>query len=75
MLKQSTILRLRRAQSETQDIWDSIMTAIKNEESGACVATSEDVGLLTMAAIKVNQAVRLIELLRYRHDADYKREG
>lgn len=74
MLEKDTILRLRNAQAETQAIWDSLMTAIKNEERGDIVATSIDVYSLTMATVKLNQALRIIELLRYRHDADYKRE-
>lgn len=75
MLKQSTILRLRRSQSEAENIWSELMTARENECEGDVVATSEDIGMLVLAAVKMNQAVRLIELLRYRHDAEYKREG
>ena len=75
MLKQSTILRLRRSQSAADNIWNELMTARENECGGDVVATSEDIGMLVQAAVKMNQAVRLIELLRYRHDADYKRKA
>ena len=75
MLKQSTILRLRRSQSAAEDTWNDLMKARENECAGDIVATNEDIGMLVLAAVKMNQAVRLIELLRYRHDADYKRKG
>ena len=75
MLKQSTILKLRRSQSAADNIWNELMDAYKRESECDIVATSEDLGLLTLAAVKMNQAVRLIELLRYRHDADYQRKA
>lgn len=75
MLKNSTIEKLRQAQSAAEDIWKSLMVARENECEGDVVATNEDICMLVQAAVKMNQAVRLIELLRYRHDADYKREG
>lgn len=75
MLKNSTIEKLRKAQSAAEDIWKALMVARENECEGDVVATNEDVGMLVQAAVKMDQAVRLIGLLRYRHDADYKREG
>ncbi len=75
MLKQSTILRLRRSQSAADNVWNELMTARENECEGDVVATNEDICMLVQAAVKMNQAVRLIELLRYRHDADYKRKA
>ena len=75
MLKTSTIFKLRRSQSAAEDTWESLMDAYKRESEGDIVATSEDLGLLTMAAVKMNQAARIIELLRYRHDAHYSRES
>ena len=75
MLKTSTIFKLRRTQSAAEDAWESLMDAYKRESEGDIVATSEDLGLLTMAAVKMNQAARIIELLRYRHDAHYNRES
>lgn len=75
MLKNSTIEKLRKAQSSADAIWNELMKARENECAGDVVATSEDICMLVQAAVKMNQAVRLIELLRYRHDAEYKREG
>ena len=75
MLKQSTILRLRRSQSAAENIWNELMNARENECEGDVVATSEDITMLVQAAVRINQAVRLIELLRYRHDADYQRKA
>lgn len=75
MLKQSTILRLRRSQSSADAIWNELMKARENECECSIVATSEDIGMLVQAAVKMNQAMRLIELLRYRYDADYKRKA
>lgn len=75
MLKNSTIEKLRKAQSSADTIWNDLMIAREDECAGDVVATNEDIGMLVLAAVKMNQAVRLIELLRYRHDADYKREG
>jgi hypothetical protein len=75
MLKNSTIEKLRKAQSAAEDIWNELMTARENECEGDVVATNEDIAMLVQAAVKMNQAVRLIELLRYRHDADYKRKA
>ena len=75
MLKTSTIFRLRRSQSAADTVWNELMTARENECAGDVVATGEDIAMLVQAAVKMNQAVRLIELLRYRHDADYKRKG
>ena len=75
MLKNSTIEKLRKAQSAAEDIWNELMTARENECAGDVVATNEDIAMLVQAAVKMNQAVRLIELLRYRHDADYKRKA
>jgi hypothetical protein len=51
------------------------MDAYKRESECDIVATSEDLGLLTLAAVKMNQAARIIELLRYRHDTHYSRES
>ena len=75
MLKNSTIEKLRKAQSAAEDIWKALMTAQEHECEGDVVATSEDVCMLVQATIKMDQAVRLIEQLRYKHDADYKRKG
>ena len=75
MLKQSTILRLRRSQSAAENIWKELMTAQGHECEGDVVATNEDIAMMTLAAVKMNQAVRLIEQLRYKHDADYKRKA
>ena len=75
MLKQSTILKLRRSQSAADNIWNELMKARENECEGDVVATNEDIAMLVQAAVKMNQAVRLIELLRYRHDADYQRKA
>ena len=75
MLKTSTIFKLRRSQSAAEDTWESLMDAYKRESECDIVATSEDLGLLTLAAVKMNQAARIIELLRYRHDADYTRKA
>ena len=75
MLKTSTIFKLRRSQSAAEDTWESLMDAYKRESEGDVVATNEDLGLLTMAAVKMNQAARIIELLRYRHDTHYSRES
>ncbi len=75
MLKQSTILRLRRSQSAAENIWKELMAAQEHECEGDVVATSEDVCMLVQATIKMDQAVRLIEQLRYKHDADYKRKA
>ncbi len=75
MLKNSTIEKLRKAQSSADAIWNDLMKARENECAGDIVATNEDIGMLVLAAVKMNQAVRLIELLRYRHDADYKRKA
>ena len=75
MLKQSTILRLRRSQSAAEDIWKELMAVRENECEGDVVATNEDVCMLVQATIKMDQAVRLIEQLRYKHDADYKRKA
>ena len=75
MLKNSTIEKLRKAQSAADDIWKALMVARENECAGDVVATNEDICMLVQAAVKMNQAVRLIELLRYRHDADYSRES
>lgn len=75
MLKYSTIEKLRNSQSAAQVIWNDLMDAYKRESDGDIVATSEDLGLLTLAAVKMNQAQRIIELLRYRHDSDYKRKA
>ena len=75
MLKNSTIEKLRKAQSAAEGIWESLMAMRENECEGDVVATNEDIAMLVQAAVKMNQAVRLIELLRYRHDADYKRKA
>ena len=75
MLKQSTILRLRRSQSSAYTVWSELMKARENECEGDVVATSEDIAMLVQAAVKMNQAARIIELLRYRHDAEYKRKA
>ena len=75
MLKNSTIEKLRKAQSSADAIWNDLMKARENECAGDIVATNEDIGMLVLAAVKMNQAVRLIELLRYRHDADYQRKA
>lgn len=75
MLKNSTIEKLRKAQSSADGIWNELMTAQEDECAGDVVATSEDIGMLLQAAVKMNQAMRLVELLRYRHDAEYKRKG
>lgn len=76
MLKQSTILRLRRSQSAADNVWNELMTARDNEcEGNRYVATNEDIAMLALAAVKMNQAVHLIEQLRYKHDADYKRKA
>ncbi len=75
MLKNSTIEKLRKAQSAAEDIWKALMAVRENECEGDVVATGEDIAMLVQAAVKMNQAVRLIELLRYRHDADYQRKG
>ena len=75
MLKTSTIFRLRRSQSEAEIIHERLMDAYKRESECDIVATSEDLGLLTMAALKMDQAARIIELLRYRHDTHYSRES
>ena len=75
MLKNSTIEKLRKAQSAAEDIWKALMVARENECAGAVVATNADIAMLVQAAVKMNQALRLIELLRYRHDAEYKLEA
>ena len=75
MLKTSTIFRLRRSQSAAEDIWKELMAVRENECEGDVVATNEDIGMLVQAAVKMDQAVRLIGLLRYRHDADYQRKA
>ena len=75
MLKNSTIEKLRKAQSAAEDVWKALMVARENECAGDVVANSEDIAMLVQAAVKMNQAVRLIELLRYRYDAEYKRKA
>lgn len=73
MLKNSTIEKLRKAQSAAEDIWESLMTMRENECDA--VATIEDIYMLVQAAVEMNKAVRLIEQLRYKYDANYKRKA
>ena len=75
MLKTSTIFKLRRSQSAAEDSWESLMDAYKRESEGDVVASIEDICMLVQAAVEMNKAVRLIEQLRYKHDANYSRES
>ncbi len=75
MLKNSTIEKLRKAQSAADTIWSELMAARENECEGDVVATIEDICMLVQAAVEMNKAVRLIEQLRYKHDTDYKRKA